>query len=152
MSNDDRTTRIDDDSARTTALTESEISGLYADLEVKRLPGVISRLADDITFHIVRSTPEQVLKTKSSVVAYLAEAARLEPTDADIRLEQHASGGEFSFSVHVEAEGTPREHRHVMVWRVNGGEVTEVWELPFGGHQPSHTMDSVIHSHASQAT
>ena len=72
-------------------------------------------LSDDITFHVVRSTPEMVINGKVALVEYFARVGQVAPMDGDIQLEQFAENGGFAFSLHVEAKGTPREHRHLMV-------------------------------------
>ena len=74
-----------------------------------------------------------VINGKVALVEYFARVGQVAPMDGDIQLEQFAENGGFAFSLHVEAKGTPREHRHLMVWRIENGIVAEAWELPFGG-------------------
>jgi ketosteroid isomerase-like protein len=133
----------------TTSDPTTIVSQLYEGLEAGDLASSLAVLDADVDFHVARSMPTKTYRGLPALVDYLDRARRAAPEDGDIALEVLATDGEFAFVIHSEAIGTERAHRHVMVYRVIGDQITEAWELNLGDH-PSYPDGNVDPAMADQ--
>jgi hypothetical protein len=115
------------------AHTAASVRGLYDALEGKSPATLPQFFAPDLTFHVIRPMRPKTYRSREEMLRYLAEVRVVSPQDADIRLERLAVDGDFVFAIHVESEGTVREHRHVMIYRFEGDSIKEAWEMTLGG-------------------
>jgi len=111
---------------------EAAMRSMYARIEAHEDAAGMELFSDDIQFNVIRSLPVNRIQGKQDAGKYIAQTLGWTPLDGDMKLEHLAASGDVVFSIHVEAAGTPREHRHVMVWRFDNGKIVEINELTLG--------------------
>eukprot|EP00439_Symbiodinium_sp_Y106_P087679 s1_g215.t1 len=114
----------------------------YEKLQAGDLGAYLEMLPEKTSWHLVRPLQEHTVVGRDKIGAYLTEAALASPEDSDIRLDGLASDGNFAFAVHTEGAGTRREHRHVLFFEFEGGEISHTWELTLGGPENQHGVST----------
>ena len=112
---------------------EGHVRRLYANAMKGDLARAVEELAPSAVWGVVRPLSEVRVEGRAAILDYLTKVAREAPSDGEIELERVAVADDVVFALHVEARGTPREHRHVLVFKLDSDRIGRVWELTLGG-------------------
>lgn len=111
---------------------------LYDALESRDLDGFFTALPKDIDYRLCHPRRELRAHGSAEVEAYFRRAVAEDHVSGPVKLERLAVDGDTAFAMHVESEGTPGEHRHILVVQFADGRPKTIWELTLGGPVNEH--------------